>query len=63
MIDINFRCLVKPEQYEEMRDWCIENFGKEYDHDRWKMLANNEIGGEIYFETEEDAMAFKLRWL
>jgi len=63
MIDVDLYCQVRSEQYEEMYDWCIEHFGKEHDDDRWKMLANNDIGGDVYFQNPEDAMAFKLRWI
>lgn len=63
MINVDLRCWVSAEQYGEMRDWCIENFGKANENDKWKILANNEVGGDVYFENEEDAAAFKLRWL
>lgn len=61
-MDLDLQCLVRAEQYSEMRDWCIENFGKSNEYITWTLLANNEIGGDIYFENAADAMAFKLRW-
>lgn len=58
-MDLTF--YIRPEQYVEILEWCIENFGKS--NPTWTLLANNDIGGELYFKNEEDAMAFKLRWL
>lgn len=52
---------IRPELYVEIREWCKTNFGPEF-NSSWTLLANNEIGGWIYFTTEIDAMAFKLRW-
>ena len=63
MINVDLQCWVRAEQYIEILDWCIETFGKENDRVTWTLLANNEIGGHIYFENETDAMAFKLRWM
>lgn len=62
MINVDLRCWVEAEQYKEIRNWCIENFGKANERETWSLLANNDVGGEIYFQNEEDAMAFKLRW-
>ncbi len=54
---------INPENYEEAREWCMEEFGSEHaDFATWRGLANNEIGGDFYFDNEEDAVAFKLRW-
>lgn len=62
MIDLDLHFYVRPEHYIEILDWCIENFGKSNNRITWDLLANNEIGGDIYFKNEEDAVAFKLRW-
>lgn len=62
MIDLDLHCFIRAEQYIEILDWCIENFGEYNNRVTWMLLANNEIGGDIYFEKEEDAVAFKLRW-
>ena len=53
---------IRPEQYTEIREWCKENFGREGAFS-WNLLANNEIGGWIYINSEADATAFKLRWI
>ncbi len=63
MTNLELQCWVRAEQYTEIDDWCIEYFGKSNRNVTWTLLANNEIGGHIYFENAEDAMAFKLRWL
>ncbi len=63
MIDLDLYCFVRAEQYIEILDWCIENFGESNNHVTWELLANNEIGGDIYFKNVTDAAAFKLRWL
>ena len=53
---------VTPEIYIEAREWCVEHFGSDHkDFATWRGLANNEIGGDFYFDNEADAMAFKLR--
>ncbi len=59
---MKFDMWIKPEQYVDIRNWCIENFGKSNERITWHLLANNEIGGQILFENEEDAVACKLRW-
>ena len=61
-MNLDLQGLVRAGQYSEIRAWCIENFGKINENVTWKMLANNDTGGHIYFENEADAMAFKLRW-
>lgn len=53
---------IKPEFYVEMHEWCETNFGHESE-ERWKMMANNDVGGTAFFMNDVDAMAFKLRWL
>ncbi len=63
MTNLDLQGWVRAEQYVEIREWCIDNFGKINENLTWKILANNEIGGHIYFENAVDAMAFKLRWL
>ena len=63
MINVDLHYWVEAEQYGEIRDWCIENFDKKNERVTWSLLANNDIGGEIYFQHETDAVAFKLRWL
>lgn len=61
---MKFSIFIGPEIYVEAREWCMEELGDEHsDHACWRGLANNEIGGEFYFENAEDAMAFKLRWI
>lgn len=52
---------IKPEMYVEMHEWCKTNFGPESD-ETWKMLANNDVGGTVFFINDEDYMAFTLRW-
>ena len=54
---------------EQLR-WCVENFGFKYAHhliyygdgnnstSRWQYNDTH-----IYFQNEEDAILFKLRWL
>lgn len=52
---------IGPKFYTEMYEWCEENFGPE-SKETWQMLANNEIGGQIYFIEHENAVLFKLTW-
>ena len=42
----------------EIREWCDENIPKSHLRDFPKLW-----GDLLYFKTEEDAMAFKMRWL
>ena len=42
------------EMDEEYTKWCLENC-----NDSWFVYNEN----YVFFDTEEDAMAFKLRWL
>lgn len=53
---------INANQYDEVRRWCVENFGVDHNRAIWTMLANNELGGQVLFTNEEDAMAAKLRW-
>lgn len=53
--------IIRPEQYTEIHEWCETNLGREGAFS-WTLLANNDIGGWIYFTSETDAVAFKLRW-
>ena len=59
---IEFEFTIRPEQYTEIHEWCETNFGPE-SMKTWKLLANNDVGGWIYFVSEVDATAFKLRWI
>jgi len=52
---------IRPEQYTEIHEWCEITFGSS-SKETWRLLANNDIGGWIYFTSETDAVAFKLRW-
>lgn len=59
----DLRVPISPDIYEEAREWCMEHFGDEHtEYNKWRGLANNEVGGDFYFVFEEDAVAFKLRW-
>lgn len=49
--------LPRPNEIDDMRDWLDEN---NIVH-RFKHNYNRIIG--VYFDFEEDAMAFKLRWM
>ena len=61
---MNFRVFVGPELYITCIKWCEEEFGNErVDYSTWQALGNNELGADFYFENEEDAIAFKLRWV
>lgn len=60
---MNFRIFVKPKIYSEARQWCVEEFNEDRPHFRWRALGNNELGADFYFAFEEDAVAFKLRWI
>ena len=43
---------------DEIREWCVETFGKEFVEERWYMR-----GASTYlFKTEEDRNWFLLRW-
>lgn len=42
-------------QYEEIYDWCIDNFGGNLG---WHMTHNR-----VIIFTEENAVAFKLKWI
>lgn len=43
----------------EVREWIVENV-----KDDWSVVGwSGVIGCILYFKDEEDAMAFKLRWL
>lgn len=57
------------EDWQEERNWCAEHFGpssrKVYEH-LWEWNDKTWAcfyGGYFSFAYEEDAMAFKLRWL
>lgn len=58
----DFEFNIRPELYTEIHEWCETNFGPE-SMETWKLLANNDVGGWIYFVSAADAMAFKLRWI
>ena len=48
---------------EEMRDWCIQNFGPggRSRHLRWRYgWLDNDV--TFYFRRSKDAMLFTLRW-
>ncbi len=56
--------------FREIRDWCIDNFGKEdssWHHDSGKsssLLADTVTFTITFtFDNEVDAAGFKLRWL
>lgn len=58
IIPNNQAVYIGPELYTaEVINWLKENTPVHH------LLANNEIGGEIWFENSPDAVAFKLRWL
>ena len=46
----------------EVREWlCVNNIN--YECIFYRGMAAVYDGGNLYFEDEEDAVAFKLRWL
>ena len=47
-----YSVLLRPRN-KECYEWCAEQFGKE--HFAW-------TGSKFFFETEQDAIMFKLRW-
>lgn len=54
------------EKRQEILTWLKENCGKyNQDYIYWALKKGNMWNGdsELYFKTEELAMAFKLRWL
>ena len=57
------------EDWQEERDWCIEYFGPSSRKVYEKMWEWNDkawvcfYGGYFSFINEDDALAFKLRWL
>lgn len=42
--------------YDEVRIWCYEQFGPEYQ--RWRHIFES----SIFFRDEKDAVLFSLRW-
>ena len=55
-VDVESR-YISPDREDEMRVWCNGNIKSH------KMALLNYPYSRWYFESEEDAMAFKLRWL
>ena len=52
-------------RYQEMRDWCTEQFGKSggFVDDTWLCREAVAFGYVMfYFEKSKDATFFKLRW-
>lgn len=45
--------LTRSADWPEVHRWCIDNFGE--DHYTWS-------GTDFWFESEEDAIMFSLRW-
>ncbi len=48
------------ETYDEMIIWCKENCVGDFRGGRYTLA---DMSGEFDFELEDDAMAFKLRWI
>jgi len=51
---IQISCDFKPIEKMGLIEWCIEQFGKSH----FQIIGTN-----VFFETEEDATLFALRWL
>ena len=51
------------EAYKSYSDWLIENIGHEVPYEQSYISYESTVYFKFEFENEEDAMAFKLRWL
>ena len=43
-------------------NWCIEELKIEFKKDFDVRASNTNMGTDFYFKTQEDFIAFKLRW-
>lgn len=58
-IKVPYRYLSKHNvESDEIREWCVETFGKEFAEERWYMRGTS----TYMFKTEEDRNWFLLRW-
>ncbi len=51
------------EAYKVYKNWLIENLGCEVPHRQSYVSYESTVYFQFKFDKEEDAMAFKLRWL
>lgn len=62
--------MISIELYEEIIEWCSERYGNPgydpEDHNRWgatSVIIGAQKLGTIWFQREDDAIEFKLRWV
>lgn len=51
------------EFYDERQGWIEENLGYTAEHEQSYTMLENKVYIRFVFETDEDVIAFKLRWL
>lgn len=51
-------------KFDLIKKWCDENLKDLWNTlDEWNTISNESLVVTYFFENEEDAIAFKLRWL
>ena len=43
--------------------WLSENFPQKREADRWTLYFHDEVSANLEFKKQEDAIAFKLKWI